>query len=130
MPSSTSHPVLHERLRLAALWAGVLTGPLAWLTLLEVNYVSAYVACESRSTWFMHLAVVAALSLTAGAGYAAWTASTDQSTGDEAQAPPLSDETRLQRSRWMSLAGIAISAWFILVILAMEVPLTLLEECR
>jgi hypothetical protein len=78
----------------------------------------------------MHLAVVAALSLTAGAGYAAWTASTDQSRGDEAQAPPLSDETRLQRSRWMSLAGIAISAWFILVILAMEVPLTLLEECR
>jgi hypothetical protein len=122
--------VLSEGRRLAALWAGVVTGPLAWLTLLEVNYVSAYVACESRSTWFMHLAVVVALSLTAGAGYIAWTASTSQSRGDEAQAPPLSDETRLQRSRWMSLAGIVTSAWFVLVILAMEVPLTILEACR
>jgi hypothetical protein len=130
MDSSTSRPVLYEHWRQAALWAGVLTGPLAWLTLLEVNYVSAYAACESRSTWFMHLAIVVALSLTTSAGYLAWTACRNQPRGDEAQAPPLSDETRLQRSRWMSVSGIAISAWFIVVILAMEVPLTILEECQ
>jgi hypothetical protein len=43
---------------------------------------------------------------------------------------PLSDETRRQRSRWMSLAGVAFSIWFIVVILAMEVPIIVLRECQ
>ena len=130
MPSSTSRPVSHERWRLAALWAGLLTGPFVWLALLEVNYVLAYVACETRSTWFMHLAVLVALLLVFGAGYAAWAASYGNMMADETLTPPLSDETRLQRSRWMSLAGVASSAWFIVVILAMEVPLIVLRECQ
>jgi hypothetical protein len=130
MPSSTSRPVSHERWRLAALWAGLLTGPVVWLALLEVNYVLAYVACETRSTWFMHLAVLVALLLVLGAGYAAWAASYGNMMADETLTPPLSDETRLQRSRWMSLAGVASSAWFIVVILAMEVPLLVLRECQ
>jgi len=130
MPSSTSRPVSHERWRLAALWAGLLTGPVVWLALLEVNYVLAYVACETRSTWFMHLAVLVALLLVFGAGYAAWAASYGNMMADETLTPPLSDETRLQRSRWMSLAGVASSAWFIVVILAMEVPLLVLRECQ
>lgn len=130
MPSSTSRPVSHEPWRLVALWAGLLTGPLVWLTLLETNYVLAYVACETGSTWFMHLAVGVALLLVAVAGYAAWAASYGDMMADETQTPPLSDETRLQRSRWMSLAGVAFSAWFILVILAMEVPIIVLKECQ
>jgi hypothetical protein len=123
-------PVSHERWRLAALWAGLLTGPLAWLVLLEVNYVLAYVACETRSVWFMHFAIVAALILVAGAGYAAWAASYGNMMADDTRTLPLSDETRIQRSRWMSLAGVASSGWFIIVILAMEVPLIVLKECQ
>jgi hypothetical protein len=130
MPSSTSRPVSHERWRLAALWAGLLTGPIVWLTLLEVNYVLAYVACETSSTWFMHLAVVVSLLLVSGAGYAAWAASYGSILTEETQSPPLSDETRIQRSRWMSLAGVAFSLWFIGVILAMEVPLVVLRACQ
>lgn len=130
MPSSTSPRVSYERWRLAAIWAGLLTGPIAWLALLEVNYVLAYVACETRSTWFMHLAVVVAVVLVAAAGYAAWAASFGHLLEDETLTPPVSDETRRQRSRWMSLAGVAFSAWFILVILAMEVPLVVLQECQ
>ncbi len=130
MPSSTSRPVSHERWRLAALWAGLLTGPIVWLALLELNYLLAYVACETRSTWFMHVAVGIALLLVAGAGYAAWSASYGDMLAEETRTLPLSDETRIQRSRWMSLAGVALSLWFILVILAMEVPLVVLRECR
>ena len=130
MPSSISRPVSHERWRLAALWAGLLTGPIVWLALLELNYVLAYVACETRSTWFMHLGIAAAVLLVAGAGYAAWAASYGHILADETRTLPLSDETRVQRSRWMSLAGVAFSLWFILVILAMEVPLVVLRECQ
>jgi hypothetical protein len=130
MPSSTSRPVSHERWRLAALWAGLLTGPIVWLGLLEVNYVLAYVACEARSKWFMHLAIGIALLLVAAAGWAARVASVGNTLAGETRTPPLSDDTRLQRSRWMSLAGVALSLWFILVILAMEVPLLMLRECQ
>ena len=130
MPSSTSRPVSHERWRLAALWAGVLTGPLVWLALLEANYVMAYVACETSATWFMHAAIVVSVALVGGSGYAAWAASPGNPVAPESSSAPLSDETRLQRSRWMSVAGIATSLWFILVILAMEVPLAVLRECQ
>jgi hypothetical protein len=129
MRSSTSRLALHERWRLAAIWAGVLTGPVVWLVLLEANYVLAYVACEAQSTWFMHLAVAGALLLVAGAGYAAWAASFGHTGAGEPPPPDRprpSDETR----RWMSLAGIASSGWFILVILAMEVPLVVLRVCQ
>ena len=130
MPSSTSRPVSHERWRLAALWAGLLAGPIVWLTLLEVNYLFAYVACEVQGTWFMHLAIAIAVALVCAAGLAAWRASSGPITADETLTHPLSDETRTQRSRWMSLAGIALSLWFSLVILAMEVPLVVLQVCQ
>lgn len=130
MPSSISRPVSHERWRLAALWAGLLTGPIVWLALLELNYVLAYVACEVRSTWFMHLAIGIAVVLVAGAAYAAWAASYGHILSDQCRTPPLSDETRVQRSRWMSLAGLTFSLWFIVVILAMEVPIVVLRECQ
>ena len=130
MPSSTSRPVSHERWRLAAVWAGLLAGPLAWLTLLEVNYLFAYVACEVQGTWFMHLAIAIAVLLVGAAGLTAWRASSGPMAADETRTDPLSDETRRQRSRWMSLAGVAFSLWFIVVILAMEVPLVVLKECQ
>ncbi|HEY0875170.1 MAG TPA: hypothetical protein VGD94_16975 [Vicinamibacterales bacterium] len=130
MPASTSPPVSHERWRLAAVWAGLLTGPLVWLALLQTNYVLAYVACEVQRTWFIHLATAVAVLLVASAGYAAWRASFGEITADETLTHPLADETRVQRSRWMSLAGVAFSAWFIVVILAMEVPVIVLKECQ
>jgi hypothetical protein len=78
----------------------------------------------------MHLATIVAALLVAGAGYAAWSASYGDMTAPETQTAPLSDETRLQRSRWMSLAGVGQSLWFLVVILAMEVPLVVLKECQ
>lgn len=130
MPASTSHPASHERWRLASLWAGLLAGPLVWLVLLQTNYVLAYVACEAQRTWFMHLATAVAVIVVAAAGLAAWRASFGDLMEDERLSHPLDDDTRVQRSRWMSLAGVAFSAWFIVVILAMEVPILVLKECQ
>lgn len=130
MPASTSRPVSHERWRLVAVWAGLLAGPLVWLVLLQTNYVLAYVACEVQHTWFMHLTTALAVLVVAAAGYATWRASFGDLMADETLTDPLSDETRRQRSRWMSLAGVAFSAWFILVILAMEIPIVVLKECQ
>ena len=130
MSASTSPPVSHEPWRLAALWAGLLTGPLVWLFLLQYNYTLSYVACETGRTWFMHVGIGIALIAVATAGVLAWRAG--QSSRGEADdiTHPLSDETRLRRTDWMSLTGVGLSILFVLVILAMEVPLLVLKECQ
>jgi hypothetical protein len=107
-----------------------LTGPIVALVVLEFNYVAAYVACELRARWFMHLATVVAAVIVAGAGLLSWSARITPLEPDVEPTLPLSDTTGIQRSNWMSLAGVAISVWFILVILALEVPILVLEECQ
>ena len=131
MPASISPPVSHERWRLVSLWLGLLAGPSVWLMLLEFNYVGAYVACETRSTWFMHAATALSVVLVVAAGFFAWRARHGGTleVRDEA-APPLSDITRLHRSQWMSVAGVCCCAFFVLVILAMEIPILILRECQ
>jgi hypothetical protein len=108
----------------------MLVGPLTWLILLETHYVLSYVACETRETWFMHVATGAALVIVTAAGVLAWRASHGHPLTPEHVSSPLSDETRRQRARWMSATGMALSALFILVILAMEVPIIMLRTCQ
>ena len=108
----------------------MLLGPLVWLILLETHYVLSYVACETRETWFMHLATGAALVIVTTAAVFAWRGSHGDPLTPEHPSPPLSDETRRQRARWMSIAGVALSALFLLMILAMEVPIVVLRTCQ
>lgn len=128
MASSTSRPAWHEPRRIAALWAGVLAGPLVWFTLLEVNYVMSYVSCESRQKWFLHVAVLVSVVVVAAAAYAGWRYGPPEDTQD--RTPPVTRSTSEVRSRWMALAGIGLSAWFILVMLAMEIPILALKVCQ
>jgi hypothetical protein len=109
------------------LWAGILTGPLAWGALLQVNYVLSYVACEQQHKWMLHVATLAALALVGAAATACWRA-----------APPLHDDehasddpeiARLLRRRFMALAGLALCAWFAIVILATEIPALVQHPC-
>src|SRR4030095_1798805 len=100
MPSSTlRHGSSSNGPRLAALWAGLAAGPLAWAALLQTNYVLSYVACEQRHTWMLHLATAVALVLVALGALAAW------------QARPADDEivssTAEARARFLATGGSA-----------------------
>ena len=128
MASSTSRPAWHKPRRIAALWAGIVTGPIVWFTLLEVNYVLSYVSCESRQKWFLHLAVAASVVLVAGAGYFGWRSGPPEDT--QGRAAPVTRSTSEIRARWMALAGMGLSLWFIIVIVAMEIPLVVLKVCQ
>ena len=129
MPSSTSAPELPDTSggwRLLALWTGLLAGPLVWLALLETHYVLSYVSCEVRQSWFMHLATLVSLGLVAAAGVAGWRAAFGNGAQAGSQSPQLAAESNVG---WMGYAGAAMSAWFLLVILAMEVPILILPPC-
>ena len=122
MPSSTlRHGSFSWGSRLAALWAGLAAGPLAWGALLETNYVLSYVACEQRHTWMLHVSAGVALVLVGLGALASWAA-----------APPLDGapaSTAETRARFMAVGGLALCGWFALVIIATEIPVLLLHPC-
>ena len=127
MPSSTLRRASHDSRRAATLVASVLAGPLVWLALLEVNYVTSYVACEQRSDWMLHAASIVALVLVALAGRAAWRARTAGPT----DTPTVSqDETSALRARFLAHAGMLMCAWFIVVIIATEIPVIVHQPCQ
>lgn len=127
MPSSIWRPDSGNRLRHLALWAGLLGPPVLWLMLLETNYVLAYEACADREKWFLHLAIAVSIALGAAAGIAAWKSGPPQD--DEEHSDPWTVRTREIRARWMSAAALALTAWFLLVMLAMAIPPLVLLSC-
>jgi hypothetical protein len=128
MPSSTSRHAWHDSRRTLALWTGLLAGPVLWFTVLEANYVLSYVACESRHKWFLHAANLAAIAAVAAAGLLSWRSGPAEDS--EQPTPPITRQTSENRARWMSIAGVTLSLWFILVILAMEIPILVLRTCE
>jgi len=127
MSSSTSHHAWHDPRRTAALWFGLLTGPVVWFTLLEANYVMSYVACESRHTWFLHGMTLVSAAVVAYAAVVAWRSGPPENA--EHPTSPVTPDTSESRARWMSLGGAILSMWFVLVILAMEIPVAVLPSC-
>jgi hypothetical protein len=128
MASSTSRPAWHEPARIAALWAGLLAGPVVWLALLEVNFVLSYVSCEVRQKWFLHAAVGIAVLLVASAGYVAWRSGPPEDR--EERTPPVTRATAEVRARWMAAGALGLSLAFIVFILAMEIPILVLKTCQ
>ena len=136
MDSSTGRPVSHERWRLAAQWFGLLAGPITYLVLLQTVYTLGYVACETRSTWFLHVCTLVATIVVTAAGVLGWRAA----AGDPVRlehpetAEPLSlattDEVRRQRSTWMGVMAAGQSVLFLLLIVALEFPILVLHECQ
>jgi hypothetical protein len=109
------------------LWAGLLGPPVLWLALLQTNYVLAYAACGARETWFLYAAIAATLVLGALAGLAAWRMGPPEH--GEARSAPWDPNTREIRARWMSASALAITAWFLIVMVAMAVPVLILQTC-
>lgn len=108
---------------LLAQWAGVLLGPIGWALNLQVSYTLAAFACEDVWRLSVHgtTAVTLAIALAGlSVGWSNWKASRD--------AGPEGD--RIDRSRFMAVAGIGLSAFFALVIVAQWIPTLFLEPCR
>jgi hypothetical protein len=108
-----------------ALWTGVLTGPVVWSVFFLAKFFIAYWICAFHwkpAAWVLS---IVPLVPTAAAGMLAW--SQYRELGAE-----LPDQTggEIGRSRALALAGIVLSAGFLVVLIAQTFPELILTGCE
>jgi hypothetical protein len=107
------------------LWIGVLTGPLAALLQLQINYALVPRVCWSGREWELHLVSLLALAATAAAGLNSWR------NWQKAGAAWEDDRGGvLPRSRFMSAVGIMTSALLSLVVVAQWIAVFVYSTCE
>jgi hypothetical protein len=109
----------------AVLWAGLLLGPLVWLTSFLINYVLAPWACDWRWKPALYGVSLVALTITASTGWMAWqqwTALGRRMDDDRAGEAP--------RARKMAAGGVMLSALSFLVVLAQSLAEVILGACE
>ena len=109
----------------AALWAGVLAGPLATLTQLQVNYALVLWACGAGSEWALHLVALLALLVTVAAGLLSWRNWRRAGGSWEDEGAGI-----VPRSRFMAAVGVLISAFIVLVVVAQWIPIFVYGPCE
>jgi hypothetical protein len=109
----------------AALWAGVLAGPLATLTQLQANYALVLWACGAGREWALHVVALLALLVTVAAGLLSWRNWRRAGGGWEDDGAGI-----VPRSRFMAAVGILISALIVLVVVAQWIPIFVYGPCE
>jgi hypothetical protein len=96
-----------------ALWTGVLAGPLAWATDLTVSYALVKWSCGHNAAGLLQVPSLAALAVTLCGAFIAWSVD------------PQSD-----RDRFLWTLALAMSALFVVVVIATAIPTWFLHVCR
>jgi hypothetical protein len=111
--------------RLAALWAGVLLAPTAFLLNLELGYLAVPASCARGTAEMLHLIHGACLLAALAGAAVAWRSWTRAGRG-------WSDEEGGQAARSRFLAGLGLggSALFVLTIAAQWIPTLALSPCQ
>ena len=109
----------------AWLWAGVLAGPLATLTQLQVNYALVLWACGAGREWALHLVSLLALLVTFAACLLSWRNWRRAGGGWEDGGAGV-----VPRSRFMSVVGLLISVLTALVVVAQWIAVFFYDPCE
>lgn len=110
---------------LVALWAGVMAGPTAWALSQQVAYLFATLNCTVARGLMLSPVMFAALLLAASGVVLSWRNWRLAGGG-------LVDEKggAVARSRMLSVAGMLLGGYSLMVIIAMWVPVFFYRECE
>jgi len=108
-----------------ALWSGITAGPIAWAIELTVSYAIVKRVCASRNDVVLHLITILSLAIVAGGGLLSGNAY--QRT---AQDRPTDGSSPRQRARFMAILGLALSGFFLVVIIASALPNWVIDACQ
>lgn len=107
------------------LWAGMLTAPLAFLLHLQVNYMLVTQLCQSEHKLILHLVTLAFLLVAAGGGFVAW-----RNWEAAGRKWPGEAGSVTERSRFMSVVGLLLSALIVLALVAQWIPQFIYDPCH
>jgi hypothetical protein len=110
---------------LAALWAGVLVAPLAFLSNLQVNYTLTQELCPGGHTFLLHLMTILFLLIAAGGGLVAW-----RNWGRAGRVMPDESKDNVVRNRFLGIVGVMLSALSFLIIIAQWIPQFIFNPCQ
>jgi hypothetical protein len=109
---------------IAALWAGILAGPVAWALDLTISYAIVKWTCGGQRTAVLHLITIAALLMTSGGAAASWRALQQAPAGSSDDGP-----RSIDRGRFMALLGLVCCALFALAMIGNAIPRLMLDAC-
>lgn len=109
----------------AALWAGVFAGPVAWMMSQQAGNFIASWACSSAGRVMLHLIMIAALALSAGGGLISW-----RCWARAGREWPGGAGGALPRSRFLAVLGLLMSGLFFLLIFAQWIPNFFFTPCE
>jgi hypothetical protein len=116
---------------IAALWVGVLAGPVVWAADLVAGYALVAWTCGHHRTAPLHLLSFAALLVI---GLASWislrAAMVTREPAGAAAREIARDERTAERAQFMAGLGLASSALFAIVVVATEIPRWVFDACR
>lgn len=115
-----------ERRRSLALAAGAFLAPMAWALQLQINYSLTQTVCENGQEWMLHLVSLAALFLAAAGAAIAWWTWSRLTSGSTLEG----EDPRRAGRRFVALGGLGLSLFFLLVIVAMDLPNWWLSACH
>jgi hypothetical protein len=114
-----------DRRRTQLLAAGMFLAPFAWGFQLITNYSLTPTACATGREWLLHLVSLAAVLAALGGTLIAWRTKTRLTSGSTEEG-----DAREAGRRFLALAGLVLSAFFVLVIVAEELPNWWLSACQ
>jgi hypothetical protein len=109
---------------LAKLWGAFIVAPLAWLIDLESSYAIVDWACSHDRRAVLFVIPLAALALIGVAAWLCWSAWSDLRRGVEFEGGSVED-----RSRFLAVIGLMMSATFALLVVTTFAARYLLSPC-
>lgn len=114
-----------EDVGLMMLIGGVLLPPFAWLMDLEISYAIVKWTCEHDRRFLVMLIPLGSLSITAAAAWMSWSSWVKLRAVASAEGGHIED-----RSYFLAIAGLFMSAVFAILIIASMAPRFLLSPCE
>ena len=106
------------------LWAGLLVAPLAFLLHLQINYMLTTQLCPGGRKSVLHLVTLMFLLAAAGGGFVSW-----RNWDATGRKWPGETASVLERSRFMAIIGLLISALVLVAFIAQLIPQFIYDPC-
>ena len=110
------------------LWAGLFVAPAAWALNLQANHMLSAFACEGWWRPAFHVVTLITVSIALTGVWLAWRSWQTLRDADGRQ-EVRALRHRIERSRFMAAAGLVLSAYFALTIMAQWIPALFIEPC-